>query len=107
MENAERLVAKAYEWVDQAAHELQWEDTYTATRKGEWMDRIKRRGRGHTGVISSRHERGGIEVQHSPDVRCVSCPRVGWCWMRVHSSASSRPTSPEENTQDGLVFKYL
>lgn len=35
MENAERLVSKAYEWVDQVAHELQWDDAYTSTRKGE------------------------------------------------------------------------
>lgn len=39
MENAERLVSKAYEWVDQAAHELSWDDTYTTTRKGTMKER--------------------------------------------------------------------
>jgi len=35
MENAERLVSKAYEWVHQVARELSWDDAYTTSRKGE------------------------------------------------------------------------
>lgn len=35
MDNAERLVSRAYEWVNQAAHELCWDDAHTASRKGE------------------------------------------------------------------------
>lgn len=35
MENTERLVAKAYEWIDQASHELRWDESYTKDRKGE------------------------------------------------------------------------
>lgn len=35
MDNAERLVAKAYGWIDQASHELRWDETYTKNRKGE------------------------------------------------------------------------
>ena len=35
MDNAERLVAKAYEWTEQAAFELHWDEGYTKTRKGE------------------------------------------------------------------------
>lgn len=44
MDNAERLVSKAYEWVHQAAHELSWDDAYTTTRKGERRGE-KRRGK--------------------------------------------------------------
>lgn len=35
MDNAERLVSKAYGWIDQAAHELCWDEGYTKTRKGK------------------------------------------------------------------------
>lgn len=35
MVNAERLVSKAYEWIDQASHELSWDEGYTKTRKGK------------------------------------------------------------------------
>lgn len=38
MDNAERLVAKAYEWIDQASHELSWDESYTKSRKGETKD---------------------------------------------------------------------
>lgn len=35
MDNAERLIAKAYEWIEQASHELSWDEGYTKTRKGK------------------------------------------------------------------------
>lgn len=35
MDNAERLVSKAHEWIDQASHELCWDEAYTTSRKGE------------------------------------------------------------------------
>ena len=35
MDHAERLVSKAYGWIDQAAHELCWDEGYTKTRKGK------------------------------------------------------------------------
>ena len=35
MVNAERLVSKAYEWIDQASHELSWDEGYTKMRKGK------------------------------------------------------------------------
>lgn len=34
MDNAERLISKAYEWIDQASHELCWDEGYTKSRKG-------------------------------------------------------------------------
>ena len=35
MVNAERLVSKAYEWIEQASHELSWDEGYTKMRKGK------------------------------------------------------------------------
>lgn len=35
MDNAERLISKAYEWIDQTAHELSWDEGSTKSRKGE------------------------------------------------------------------------
>ena len=34
MEATERLVSKAYEWIDQVSYELKWDSGYTESRKG-------------------------------------------------------------------------
>lgn len=87
MENAERLVSKAYEWVDQAAHELQWDDGYTATRKGEReRGREEREAERQQYIIISDHmsiidrhtrllQQSLITVPFIPDV----FSEVGWC----------------------------
>lgn len=36
MSNAEELVAKAHEWIDQVGHELGWDENRTKSRKGEY-----------------------------------------------------------------------
>lgn len=37
MSNAEALVAKAHEWIDQVGHELGWDENNTKSRKGEYV----------------------------------------------------------------------
>eukprot|EP00752_Nemacystus_decipiens_P005386 g4883.t1 len=73
MENAERLVSKAYEWVDQAAHELQWDDAYTSTRKGHIYNEVI-----NCGTYSHTPEElvHGARVCWRNSAKCIG--RIAW-----------------------------
>eukprot|EP00904_Undaria_pinnatifida_P005311 jgi/Undpi1/190/HiC_scaffold_1.g00187.m1 len=78
MDNAERLIAKAYEWTEQASFELHWDEGYTKTRKGAIYNEVVNRG---TYTHTFEELVHGARVCWRNSAKCIG--RIAWNTLMV------------------------
>lgn len=75
---SERLLRKAFEWVDQVAHELKWDDAYLAKRRFDIESEVRTRG-----MYTHTEEEivHGARVSWRNSAKCVG--RIAWNTLMV------------------------